>query len=153
MRKLFSTAVLAVFFSLYLSGCYTQFGKPEPETGARQTYNDYTYDDYYWGYLSPGFFGYPYYTYGFFYSPWWYDQIYYYYTDDNNSSNSKFVRSRYHNNPLPPPPSSGGILPPSNTPSTGEVKIRSGNDSRQSGEESGPEKKEKSEGKSTRRRR
>ncbi|MEE9554212.1 MAG: hypothetical protein V3W18_07940 [candidate division Zixibacteria bacterium] len=152
MRKFFPTAVLAVFFSLYLSGCYTQFGKPEPVTGEKQSYNDYENDDYdYSGYLSPGFFGYPYYTLGFFYSPWWYDQFYYY-TDEENRSDSKFIRYRDHGNPLPPP-SSGGILPPSNSPSTGEVKIRSGSDSQNSADESESEKKEKSKGKSTRRRR
>ena len=153
MRKFFPTAVLAVFFSLYLSGCYTQFGRPEPETGEKHSnvgYADDVYD--YPGYVSPGFFGYPYYTLGYFYSPWWYDQLYYY-IDEENRSDTKFIRYRGHTDPPPSPPSSGGILPPSNLPSTGEVKIRSGSDSHESGKKSEPKKKEKSKGKSTRRRR
>ncbi len=157
MRKLIQTAVLAVFFSLIQSGCYTQFGKPTPETGERTRYLDYDYDDYYYhrGYSSPWFYGYPYYSYGYFYSPWWYDQIYYYYyADDGYRSGYKSVRSRDHGySPSPLPPSNGGIAaPPSNPPPSGEVRIKSGSDSRGNSGNGGSRKID-SGGKSTRDRR
>lgn len=162
MKRLIPTAALAVFFSLSLSGCYTQFGRPGPETGERTRYRDYDYtydyydDYYYWGYLSPWSYGYPYYSYGFFYSPWWYDQIYYYYyPGDDYRAGSKFIRSRSHDyTPSPMPPSSGVIVNPPSQPSGGEVRIKSGNDSA-GGSDKGSQagQQQNSQGKSTRTRR
>jgi len=161
MRKLVLTASLAVFFSLLISGCYTQFSGPEPKTGERYQYN-YSYgyydDPYYWGsFCYPSFFGYPYYNYGFFYYPWYYDPGYYY--NDGPTSSRKFIRNRDRDN-IPPPPSGGGVItpppspPPAPSPSSGDVKHRSGGDSGQKSDNSGRQQKsDNSGGKSTRGRR
>ena len=156
MRKLISTAVLAAFFSLFLSGCYTQLKGPEPKTSERTYHEEYYYDNspYYWGdYCYPAFFGFPYYNYGFFFSPWWYDPGFYYYDGNDNFGSSKFLRSRRHDDVQPSPPS-GVIIQQPNPPSDGGVKGRSGDGGRPSsgGNDQQP-KKTDSDGKSTRGRR
>ncbi len=106
MKKIVVAALMAVFFSVVFSGCFTRLKGPDPETGERR-YSDYTYyDDYYWyddyyyspyyyrsGWLSPYFYGYPYYGYGSFYSPWWYDSGYYY-GDGGRNRSDKSIRYR-----------------------------------------------------------
>jgi len=160
------TAALAVFFSTFISGCYTKFGTPEPKTGERdysEGYSDdYTYDEYYyWDNYYPSFFFYPYYSYGYFYSPWWYDPGYYHYEDEYPRSGTKFERSRGHGFGGPVNPVNGGVYPPANpplqppsTPSNPqpheEKKIRSDSDS---GKKTETQKKDDSGGKSTRGRR
>lgn len=161
MRRLIPTAVLAVFLSLFISGCYTQLKGPEPRTGERTYEGDYYRGDYspyyYWDdYWYPSFFGFPYYNYGFFYSPWWYDPgFYYYYYGNGNLGTSKALRDRGHDGLQPSPPAGVIIRQPDSPPAPSDGgKARSGDEGRPSsgGNDQQP-KKTNSEGKTTRTRR
>jgi hypothetical protein len=162
MKRVIMAALLAVFLSLIVSGCYTKLKRPEPSTGDRY-YGDYYNNDYrdyygYWGsyfyyngWYSPYFYTYPYY-YGYFNRPWYYDPWWwnYYGGDGGRRSSGKSMRRGRGDTDLPPSPgytppsqpSSGGQgyqTPPPSPPSGGNARPNtdSGNDS----------------GKSTRRRR
>ena len=123
MKRIAITALLAVFLSLNLAGCYTKL--KEPGTGERvysSGYIDdsdyYYYDQYYfhYGWTSPYFYGYPSY-YGYISYPWWYDP---YYQNDNGrysdgrTRGDKAIRSRRGNrgNNLPAVPGGSYTLPP-----------------------------------------
>jgi hypothetical protein len=128
MKRLFFTALLAVFLSMIVGGCYTKLKGPEPSTGETTYDNNYDnypypygyYSPYYFhdGWYSPYFLGSPYY-YGNFYSPWWYDPFYYY-GDGQNNGNGRFPsgkdirRRRGDNGSLPPVP--GATYSPPSTP-------------------------------------
>jgi hypothetical protein len=138
MKKVLLTALVAVFLSLTVAGCYTRLKGPEPYTGAETYYDDLAYPyGYYSGYYShygwytPYFMGSPYY-YDYFYSPWWYDPYYYYDGrdyDGGRAPSGKDIRRRGSgrgSNSLPPvpgntyspPPATGGgnqgtVTPPS----------------------------------------
>lgn len=104
MKRLIMTALTAVFLSVIIQGCYTQFKSNEPKTGEKD-YSNYQYygDDYYYspyyygmGWYQPYFY-YPYPSYyGYMYSPWWYDPWYYYYDDGTHyitpNNGSKAIR-------------------------------------------------------------
>ncbi len=162
MKRIVIAALMAVFFSVVFSGCYTKLKGTEPETGER-IYRDYTYyDDYYWygdyyyspyyyrsGWLSPYFYGYPYYSYGFFYSPWWYDPGSYY-GDGDRIRSDKSIRYRRKDTGMSP----GGFISPPLIPggSGGTVSgsVRTKTSTGSSGQ---ADKPARSSGKSTRRRR
>jgi len=121
MRKFFSAALLAAFFSLTISGCYTKFEAPQPSYGeqAEQYDDDVYYDDYdvypgyghypfyfSYGWQGPFLYAYPYFSYGYFYSPWWYDPWYYYYGDSYSTRlYKKAVRNRRIDQTIYNPPS------------------------------------------------
>ncbi len=162
MKKIVVAALMAVFFSVVFSGCYTRLKGPEPETGER-VYRDYTYyDDYYWygdyyygayyyrsGWLSPYFYGYPYYSYGLFYSPWWYDPGYY--RDDGGRIRSdKSIRYRGRNTGSSPGGFTSPPLIPGGSGGTTSGTVRTKTSSGGSGQ---PAKPTRSAGKSARRRR
>jgi len=128
MKKFYLTALLAVFLSLVIAGCYTKLKGPEPYSGERSYYDDYYYPGGYYpygfytpyyfhlGWYSPYFFGSPYF-YGNFYSPWWYDPYYYYdggyYNGIGRSPGDKGIRRRRGgtSNDLPPVPGSSYSAP------------------------------------------
>ncbi|MEE8417283.1 MAG: hypothetical protein V3S06_01325 [candidate division Zixibacteria bacterium] len=162
MKKIVVAALMAVFFSVVFSGCFTKLKGPDPQTGERR-YSDYSYyDDYYWyddyyyssfyyrsGWLSPYFYGYPYYGYGSFYSPYWYDSGYYYGNGGRNRSD-KSVRYRRRGRGSSP----GGFTSPPLRPRgsggtvSGTVRTKTS-----SGGSRQPAKPTRSGGKSARRRR
>ena len=142
MRKFTFAALLAAFFSLTISGCYTKFEAPQPSYGDRtEQYDEHVYyDDYYfyggyghypfyfnYGWQGPFFYAYPYYSYGYFYSPWWYDPWYYYYGDDYSTrlykkavKNRRVDQTTYNPpalNPSPSPPYRPAGTVKSNSPS------------------------------------
>jgi hypothetical protein len=161
MKRILAAALMAVFFSVAFSGCYTQLKGPEPKTG-EGAYSDYTYYDDYWywdyyyspyyyrgGWLSPYFYGYPYYSYGFFYSPWWYDP-WYYYDDGGRIPSDKSIRYRRNDTDTSP----GGYISPPLIPGgssgTGAGSVRTKTSTGGSGQADEPAS---SSGKSTRLRR
>jgi len=118
MKRLFPTALVAVFFLLTISGCYTKFHSPEPETGEQYSEEQdeiaYDYDDYdlFLEYYYPGnwftsYYASPYFSYGNLYSPMWYAPWYYYGGRDYvRGGGYKSVRRRgliYDNTPPPAP--------------------------------------------------
>jgi len=154
MKRLFATALVAVFLPLFIGGCYTKLKGPEPGTGERYQYYD---DDYYsygspyychYGWYSPYLWGSPHY-YGYFYSPWWYDPWYYdggwYY--DGRARSGKEIRRRSSNSDLPPIPE-GSYSPPSQGGGSGGSSAPPSAPRREQGSDDG-----KSDGKTTRGRR
>jgi hypothetical protein len=157
MKRTVMTALVAVFLSLAVTGCYTKLKGPEPGTGL-ETYPNYYYEyPYYGGYYNPFYFQYGWYSpfyfgypsfYGGFYNPWWYDPYYYGdgYNHDGGYPPGKEPRERRGQGPgrqLPavpsgtyvptPPPSTGQSgqdyqPPPSPPPSSGNQGSSSGND-------------------------
>ena len=124
MKRLTATALVAVFLSLGIQGCYTKLKGPEPPTGERvYDNNDYNTPNYdFYDYYSPYFFSYGWYNNPFyfaypgyfdsFYRPWWYDPNYYYdggYYYNGQSPSNKVRRGRGE---LPNVPG-GGYTPPS----------------------------------------
>jgi hypothetical protein len=118
MKRSLVTALVAVFLSIAVSGCYTKLKSPGPRTGETYYYDDYDYwysspYFYHYGWYSPYFYGYPLY-YGYFYAPWWYDPWYYYGDGgyyDGRTPSRKEIRRRNPGDDLPPVP--GGSYSPS----------------------------------------
>jgi hypothetical protein len=130
MKRAYMTALVAVFLSLTITGCYTKLKGPEPGTGVENnSYNEYPYyyDNYYNplffqnGWYSPYYFGSPSY-FGNFYYPWWYDP--YYYNDGtyggDHFGGNKAIRGRGVNGDLPPIPSGGYVAPSPPSPPSGQ---------------------------------
>jgi hypothetical protein len=149
------TALVAVFLSLAIGGCYTTLKKSEPLTGERY-YNDYDYYSnwdyygymgpyfYYNGWYNPYFYTYPSY-YGYFYRPWYYDPWWWQYNDGRygggrSPSEKEIRRGRGRDdgglppapggsyNPAPQPGGDQGYQapPPTNPPAGGNAKPSSG---------------------------
>ncbi len=170
MRRTVMTALVAVFLSLAVTGCYTKLKGPEPRTGI-EPYSDYYYNYPYGGYYTPFYFQYGWYSpysfgypsfYGGFYNPWFYNPYYYddgYYHDHGGYPPGKEPRTRRglrSGQELPQVPS-GSYVPPS-SPSSGQSgqgyqppppPPSSGNQ----GSTSGDDKGNSSDGKATRSRR
>lgn len=170
MKRVILTALVAVFLSLAISGCYTKLKKPEPSAGDINYGGSYYYNDdwdfygywspylYHYGWYSPYFYTYPSY-YGYFYRPWYYDPWWWYNNgggDNGRTPSGKQIRRGRGtgNDPMqvpggsynPPSAPSGGdrgyqAPPPSTPPSSGGAKP----DNRNSNDDSS--------GKSTRRKR
>jgi len=170
MKRMYLTALVAVFLSLTLAGCYTKLKGPVPATGVEQNYyRDYPnyYDDYYnplyfqYGWYNPYYFGSPSY-FGNFYYPWWYDPYYYdggYYpggTVPVNPGGKDIRRRRGGDRGTFPSVPSGGYSAPAqpSSPSGQSTEPASSNPSKPSGNTgSSGEKDNSSGGKTTRGRR
>ncbi len=163
MKRIVVAALMAVFFSVVFSGCYTKLKGPEPQTGERIYHDTAYYDDYYWyddyyyspyyyrsGWLSPYFYGYPYYSYGFFYSPWWYDPGYYR-DDGDRILSDKSIRYRRRDTGGSPGGFTSPPLIPRGSGGTASVSVRTKTSTAAGGRQA--DKSSGSAGKSTRRRR
>lgn len=161
MKRVFLSALVAVFLSLSISGCYTKLKGSAPATGER-VYNDTYYDDYYGDSYAPynyhnGWYGsylYGYPSFDHFYSPWWYNPNYGGGgSSDGRTPGSKEIRSRRGNsgNNLPEVPGNSYTPPPSSGQGSGTTQTPPSNSNPPSN--NGGNDSTNSSGKSTRGRR